>query len=172
MKKQFYFIVLFLFGLSSTMLAQNNGDEISAKNAIYISVGSIFVHSSVNLNYDLRIRQSEIGFFKNYYMNFEGGIFNGNNGFAPGSTSNGVLGSIGLIGLTGKKHNHFEIGLGVSLNVETELRNTDPEDNEQKETFVLPDLAIGYRIQRKNGPIFRIGIGFPQGIYLGYGYGF
>ena len=64
MKKNLFKLLFILTLFTNTVSAQTKANETSAKNAIYISAGSIFVYSSVNLNYDFRIRQSENGFLK------------------------------------------------------------------------------------------------------------
>lgn len=92
--------------------------------------------------------ESENGFFKNYYATAEVGFFNANSGFAPGSSSNGITTGIGIIGLTGNGTGHFETSLGISLNIETEIKGDDPNDFEKAEVFVLPELNVGYRYQK------------------------
>lgn len=166
-----YFTIF--FAINNNALAQTYSVEGAAKNAIYLNVGgTILYYNSVSLNYDVIIKQSEKGFFKNYYLSFEAGFFNLNSGFAPAPNSIGVLGSTGLTGLTGKNRKHFEVGLGILLNFETDITNTETGDDMQTEVFVLPDLAIGYRYHNENGFLFRTGIGFPQGFYFSLGYGF
>ena len=56
------------------------------------------------------------------------------------------------------------------MNIETEI--TGDDDGEVKQTLVLPDIAIGYRYQNKNEPLFRAGIGFPRLVYIGFGLSF
>ena len=172
MKENLFKLTFLLTLFTSTIFAQAETNETSAKNAIYASAGSVFVYSSVNLNYDFRIKQSENGFFKNYYATIEAGVFNSNSGFAPGSSSNGFTTGIGVIGLTGKGNRHFETSLGLSLNVETEINGDDPNDFEKEEVFILPELSLGYRYQKANGFMFRAGVGFPQTVYIGAGYSF
>jgi len=172
--------IIFLFLIISTLtFAQketkkpSTGNDNVGKNAIYVSAGSIFIYSSVSLDYELRIGHSDSGFLKNYYLNLKAGFFNENSGFAPGPNSKGVVAGLGVIGLTGTGDNHFEVGLGFTVNIENEITNNEPpEDIFEEQTFVLPDIALGYRSQIKNGPIFRAGIGFPRLVYLGLGYSF
>jgi hypothetical protein len=162
--------VLLLY--TSINFAQTATNKTSAENVIYVSTGTVIAYSSVNLNYDHRIIQSENGFFKNYYVTGEVGLFNSNSGFAPGSSSNGITTGIGIIGLTGNGNGHFETSLGLSLNIETEIKGEDPNDFEEEDVFVLPELSIGYRYQKAHGFMYRAGIGFPQTIYIGAGYSF
>jgi len=170
MKKKLFKLIILLPLCNNTFFAQTKTGEPSAKNTIYVSAGSVLVYSSANLNYDYKIKQSENGFFKNYYATFEVGVFNSNSGFAPGPSSNGFTTGIGIIGLTGKGNGHFETSLGISLNIETEIN--DPNGFEEKEVFILPELSLGYRYQKVNGLMFRTGVGFPQSIYIGAGYSF
>jgi hypothetical protein len=173
MKKNLFKLLFILTLFTNTVSAQTKANETSAKNAIYISAGSIFVYSSVNLNYDFRIRQSENGFFKNYYATLEAGVFYANSFFVPGSSRNGFTTGLGVIGLTGKGNRHFETSLGLSLNVETEI-NVDDNNytTEKEEVFIFPELSLGYRYQKANGFMFRAGVGFPQTVYIGAGYSF
>lgn len=156
---------------TNTAFTKPESTETSAKSAIYLSAGTVFLYSSVNVNYDFRIKQSE-GFFKNYYATIEAGVFNTNSGFAPGYSTNGFTTGIGVIGLTGKGNGHFETSLGLSLNIETEINGDDPDDLAKEEAFILPELSLGYRYQKANGVMFRAGIGFPQTVYIGVGYSF
>lgn len=114
MKNNLLKLTLLLALFTSTIFAQTKTNEVSPKNVVYISAGSVFVYSSANLNYDFRIIQSETGFYKNYYATVEAGIFNINYGFALDSSSNGFTTGIGVIGLTGKGKGHFETSLGLS----------------------------------------------------------
>jgi len=167
--------VTFLFlTISALTFSQEEPKEQSiisddiGKNVIYVSAGSVVFYNSVSLNYDLRIGHLDKGFFKNYYLNLRTGFFS--TAAWSGLSTAGGLGHLGFIGLTGKKKNHFETGLGFSVNIITEV--TGNGDNEIIRDFVLPDLALGYRYQEKNGTMFRAGIGYPRLAYLGLGYSF
>lgn len=170
MKKQIYLLLLFAFCYhnSNAQSTENN----AAKNVIYVNAGSVLVYNSVSLNYDLHLLQTESFFLKNYYLNLEAGLFSRNSGFAPGPSADGFRGGLGVIALTGKGDNHFEIGLGASINADTYVDDNDLPDEDEKEVFVLPEIALGYRSQRPDGMMFRAGIGFPHIIYIGLGYSF
>lgn len=173
MKKNVFKLTFLLTLFSNAIFAQTESNETSAINAIYVSGGSIFVYSSANLNYDHRIKQSENAyFFKNYYATLNAGVFNLNTGLAPGPSSNGFTTGIGVIGLTGKGNGHFETGLGLSLNIETKIKDGEKFPDREKMVFVLPELSLGYRYQKANGFIFRSGLGYPHIIYLSVGYSF
>ncbi|AXT60880.1 hypothetical protein D1816_11160 [Aquimarina sp. AD10] len=172
MKKLAYCLLVFISLVNNTIMAQSIESDNNPRNIIYINAGTLLVYNSVNLNYERRTWHSDNGFFKNYYLNLGAGIFSRNSGFAPGPNSKGIVSSLGLIALTGKSNGHFETGLGVSVNIETDITNDDPEEGFEKETFVLPNIIIGYRYQKENAPMIRLGIDFPRGIYMGFGYGF
>ncbi len=172
MKKSFLLKLLLFFAFFSNIMAQTDTNGDSIKSSMYLNGGSILVYNTLSVNYNLNIHQSENGFFKNYYVNLEAGIFNRNSGFTSGTNADGVLGGLGLIGLTGRGIEHFEVGLGILINADTNINNEDPFENNQKQVFALPEVTLGYRIQKKNGILFRAGISFPKGIYLGLGYSF
>ena len=164
-------MVLILFVFSEIATAQSEENVEPPKNVVYFKAGTSFIYNSITLNYDLLLRNRERGVFKNYYLNFEAGTYHRNSGFAPGPGYNGLLGSIGVVGLTGKKNSHFEVGLGASFNRDTRIINQDGSDN-RKYSFILPKLTLGYRYQKKNGVVFRVGTSIPELIYMSWGYGF
>lgn len=172
MKKYISCIILLLTFYASNIMAQNNSDDTSAKSAVYFNDGTGFAYSSFSLNYDHRIRQSDNAFFKNYYLNFRGGFFNRNGGFSEESSRNGFVSSIGIIGLAGSGNGHFEAGLSIALHIETEIIEIAPGDPIEEESFVWPDVSIGYRYQKEQGFMIRAGVGFPRGIFVGLGYSF
>ncbi len=172
MKKSFYVLLLCIFLMNCTITAQSLENNTAAKNAVYANVGSFLLYNSASLVYNRLIWGPDKGFFKNYYLNLEAGYFGLNSGFAPGPNTEGVVGNLGFIGLTGRNEKHFEIGLGISWNVETTIIDDDPREGNQTETFIWPDVTVGYRIQKENGLMFRVGIGFLRAVNMGVGYSF
>jgi hypothetical protein len=66
--------------------------------------------------------------------------------------------------LTGKKWNHLELGIGPSVLIVAFLTN---------KKFIPISSTIGWRIQKPNRHfIFRTGISWPEGAYLGFGYSY
>lgn len=173
MRNRFYYLTFILFSFCYNVIAQNdNNSEGIVKNAIYANGDiSVILYNSVTLNYNRSIKQSESGFFKNYYLNLGTGYFDNNDGFRAGPTSEGIIGRVGLLGLTGKHRSHFEVGLNALLYNETKINNNEGT-NEKEKTFLVPEATLGYRYQKENGIIFRTGLGFPQGLYVGLGYSF
>lgn len=53
--------LLTLFGTS--VVAQTTTNTFSSKNAIYISLGTVFTYSSFNINYDYKIIKPDNSFF-------------------------------------------------------------------------------------------------------------
>ena len=69
-----------------------------------------------------------------------------------------------LVYLTGKRKGHLELGIGPTFRVTKQL-NYDHT--------VLPNAHLGYRYQKQGGNfIFRAGLGFPAGLYVGVGLAF
>ena len=137
MKKYFYVIILTTCLYSSNVIiAQNSSVDSAGKNVLYLEGSSILVYNTATLNYDRRIKQYEKGFFKHYYLNAGAGVFNLNSGFGPGSSANGILGGLNIIGLTGKKKGHFEVTLGFDINIETSVSDSDFGD---EESYIIPD---------------------------------
>ncbi len=160
-------LLLFLLfcALTKTMYAQERPSVEPSKNAIYASFGSVLFLNSAQLTYDRLLAKSEAGFFKSYYLTFKGGgeaalDFSGN------GRGSGYLMSAGVTGLTGKRKNHFELGLGIGYFIESNRFSGQNQGN------LYPTIAIGYRKQTSNGFLFRTGIGVAEWLYLGFGYSF
>ena len=63
--------------------------------------------------------------------------------------------------LTGVDKSHFEAAIGMSYFMEK-------EDNR----YLTPAVSFGYRLQKPGGRfIFRTGLGYPEGLYVGFGVG-
>ena len=61
-----------------------------------------------------------------------------------------------------KKTNHFEASLGANYFFNKDFSN-----------LIMPSLSAGYRLQKPGGNfVFRTGIGYFQGLYVGVGYCF
>ncbi len=61
---------------------------------------------------------------------------------------------------------HLELVLGIGY-----LHNGSPELTLES-IAVSPVISAGYRNEKKNGYVFRAGIGYPEGVYAGIGLGF
>lgn len=158
-------LLLLLCLVSVKSYSQNEPSIESPKNVIHGSLGSFVFVNSVHLTYDRLLAQKESDFFKSYYLTFKGGghvalDFSGNNG------GSGYLMSAGVTGLTGKRKNHFEIGLGLGYFIEDGSLEGGNENN------IYPSVSIGYRKQTSKGFMFRTGVGIAEWAYVGFGYSF
>ena len=160
-----------IFFLSHQAFTQSKEVKIPAKNVVSVSGSSAFVWNTAVINYERLLGSPKKGFFKNYYLNLETGVFHSNSGFAPGGKgANGVLLGAGVVGLTGNRNGHFELGAGLFFNSETKI--TQNSDQYTESNFLLPEVKFGYRYQAEKGFVFKVGTGFPKVLYLGFGYSF
>ncbi len=170
--------ILFLLLLISTIsFAQDDtnekpslGNNNSLKNVVYVNFGSSFLYNAIDVNYDRLLWQPQKGFFKNYYLNVGIGVFSLNSLYS-GPDANGVIGNVGIVGLTGKSKKHFEFGLSAATNIITKITSDDDNEDSKNEVFIFPEVSIGYRYQEK-GYVFRTGIGFVTLLYIGFGFNF
>ena len=163
MKKRFLFSVLICL-ISNCTFAQQTDIIETPKNTIYATGSTLLLINEISLNYDVLLKEKEKGFFKRYYSHFEVGSFKFYR-FLSGSSS-GISGSVGFIGLTGKKRKHFEVGLEASIYAE--LRDSDNNEN----SYVFPSISFGYRYEGEKGFVFRTGLGTTKGVYTSFGYSF
>lgn len=158
------FILSFLF-VQNLYCQQDSNTFTPRKNVVHASIGTFVAGFSAHLSYD-RLLASKNGFFKSYYASAKvGGItaidFSGTGG-GTGSTL-----SLGVTGLTGSNERHLEVGLGLGYYIDSII----PE-NDTDESGLFPHFAIGYRLQKSTGFMFRTGIGITEWAYVGFGYSF
>ncbi len=74
---------------------------------------------------------------------------------------------LGAVALTRKGISHLEVGAGL------QLVNGKAEYGREG-LFLSAEINIGYRLQRLNNSsfVFRIGVGYPQLLYISTGYAF
>jgi hypothetical protein len=73
----------------------------------------------------------------------------------------------GITALTGSRASHFEVNLGVA----SFRSKNNTEEVVEKDVF--PAAALGYRFQKPgDNLVFRTGIGFPERLYLSFGFCF
>ncbi len=164
-----------------TANAQDTSNESEAsntefsKNVLHGSISPFIIINSINVNYDRLLATNNNGFFKAYYGTARAGLFTFLN-FAPGGDSVYFPLSLGVTGLSGSKKDHFELSLGLSYFIDkSEAGEDDPiidEDFDDDDSFFIPNIAIGYRKQISKGGVFRAGLGWPESLYVGWGYSF
>jgi len=170
MKKILFFILVLFIGIKG--IAQNTVSY--PKNSIYVNFGIIGLGGGVNLNYERMLLQSE-GFFKQYGIRIGGGYWS-----TIGSRGAHVLGN--FVAITGRKKNHFELiaggfgfydDLSYNIGVSNASFSGDPIPSRSDYLNLLPSILLGYRYQKPSGGfLFRSGISYPEGAYIGLGIGF
>jgi hypothetical protein len=161
-------IFFLLFSSLYTAKAQENTDNLKLlepqkisppSSVLYLNIGSLGTYTSATLNYEHLLWKPTKGVFKSYYANFDVGVFAVIDLIS--SVNEGLTSTVGIVGLTGKRNGHFEVGMGVSTLFDS-----------QGEVYPVPDVTLGYRYQRESGFMFRTGLGFIQGLYLSFGTSF
>ncbi len=133
--------------------------ETFPKNYVYGTISFVGLGAGASLNYERTINH-----------NLERPILQQINARAAIGTyavwdSSGKIAMLGATGLTGKSNHRLEtmMGIAASKNDALELNTTD----------INLAVSVGYRIQKQQGRfLFRTGVGWPEGIYLGFGFTF
>ena len=144
------------------------------KNAVQVSAGFGGVIAAYNANYERLIIQFEdnslVGLWGKVGLG-EWGEY-GNNGGSYQQLMMGIL--------TGKNKGHLELNLGGARmynkrGFENYWMINDPQIKPVKADYVQLNLvgSIGYRYQNPNGNfVFRTGLGYPEGAFIGLGVAF
>jgi hypothetical protein len=104
---------------------------------------------------EIKIRESETGSIGATYARLAVGSFSQVEG-------GGSLFSIGGVWLTGAASKHLEMQAGLTFQI-----------LEGGSGFPIPSGSIGYRFQPPgSGHLFRIGAGYPEAVFLGFGFCF
>ncbi len=146
-----------------------------SKNVIHGNIGFIPVWFAISGAYERRILKTDNSLLNTLWAKVGGGYW-------AQFDSGGPYALAGLTALSGRAKNHLEVSLGfVSLYDYSDYKrdlesyrivgNVEP----QRADFIENSIAggIGYRFQNPdNGFIFRVGVSFPEAIYLGLGFSF
>ncbi len=158
MKKAF-FLAAFM-GLVTISVGQTNQRDSTHqvnKSSVYFSLGMFPIYVSAMGNYEHLFTHRPSSFFKTSGVRVGGGLM-------ALWESSGWFAMSTYTSLTGKGNNHLEVGLGVMYAEYTE---------EEAEAILLLAGNVGYRFQKPNGRfIFRTGVGFPEAIYISFGFSF
>lgn len=148
---------------------------LQPKNAIYVGVGSFGLWFTASGSYERQVFFTNKKVNATYYVRASGGAY---------STwgSDGPYGSLSLQGVYGAKKSHLELGLGWTglydksgyrIGVSNANFFNEPTPSKFKYTDWYPTANVGYRFQKpKGGFVFRTGVGFPEGVYLSFGWAF
>ncbi|MCB9224348.1 MAG: hypothetical protein H6582_09245 [Crocinitomicaceae bacterium] len=156
--KTFYFFILLC--INHFGLAQNDSIEFKTyeptlkKNSIFASPGTSLFYGEVGLFYERHFFESR-GF--SFGLQAGAGYF-----FVTGESSGTAFNGHTVL-LFGKKDNKFEVLLGGNYFL---------WDYFYYPIELTPSIALGYRFQKWTGFLFRTGIAYPKGLYLGIGWSF
>lgn len=152
------FSLSFFLLMTNSIFAQgesetNTGTQLR-KNSIQGSVSTLLIYFSAYGTYEYIFWQNK----KTHLAAFAKAGYGGFNFW--GDLGGVVLFEGGI--LTGANKSHFEAAIGMRYLI---YRDSD--------SFGLPALSAGYRLQKPGGHfIFRTGLGFPDGVYIGFGVSF
>lgn len=144
-----------MLSVTSGFSQTESGNEPSVylkRNSVQVAGGFILLGASASGYYERIIGLKNLAFFA------RGGV--GTFAFF-GSYGNFMLLEGGII-THAKNTHHFEAALGPNYFFDKDFQG-----------IVMPSLSAGYRLQKPDGHfIFRTGIGYFQGLYVGVGYSF
>ena len=176
-------IVIFTFLIANISfckiaIGQDSTIQVS-KNTMYLETGLTY-GLLANVNYERLLFQSEAVKFN---LRVSGGVWF--------EYAQYPYGSISIPILFGRNERKFELGLGVAVYYKWDsykraienwdrnetgsviIVNQDPRPTKSEYLFYVPAFTIGYRRQKSTGgPVFRTGIGWPNGLYFSYGWSF
>ena len=165
------YLSIVLFALFFSNIGFSQGEEESNKNAIYGSIGLVFISG----NYERMINESETKFFKSTWAKLSFGKW-------AGWGNGGYFYEGGLTALTGAREHHMEFHGGITsifdeerydIGVSNSKHFSEPKPSKSEYRKLHPSGAIGYRFQKANGNfIFRTGVGYPEVFYISLGFSF
>ena len=149
-------IALFLSGSTYSQSEPAKSEKSSLKNnAFYASISPSIPYLATNIYYERIVYKSEkMAYFVRAGYGAYVVLMSGSGDF--------MIAQGGII--TGVNKAHFEASLGATY------FSTFDDGSIKK---VLPAASAGYRRQKPGGHgIFRAGFGFPEFLYIGWGYSF
>jgi len=160
MKSKIKIPKIFLFAsllFANSIFAQSDSiksETLFSNDAIYGAVGIGPIYFTAMGYYEHKFNERTK---KSHLLNF------GRIGFGSyalyGEGGKFVLAEFGLF--TGAKKAHFETAFGLNYYINGDFQG------------VIPAVSIGFRHQKPGGKfIFRTGLGLPEAVYIGIGFGF
>jgi len=155
------FLIIFLILSTLCFGQQIEYDSIKHRNnksSLYLSVGILPIYLSAVANYEIMLVERPDKFFKNSGIRIGGGAF-------AFWEDHGAAIVAMYTSISGKGSKHLEFGIGATY---LKYLSYGAED-----WVILPAGNIGYRFTKPDSNfIFRTGIGFPEGVYIGFGFRF
>ena len=173
-KSAIFLVIITIF--SHTIYGQSEQDSLERvrKNAVQASAGFGRVIAAYSVNYERLIVQFE----DNSLIGLWGKA--GVGGWAEYGNNGGDYQQLTVGLLTGKSSGHLELNFGGARmynqqGFENYWMINDPQAKPVKSNYVRwnPVGSLGYRFQKPDGGIlFRTGLGYPEGVFIGLGASF
>ncbi|MBN1116917.1 MAG: hypothetical protein JXA77_06925 [Bacteroidales bacterium] len=157
MYKKLIFTFLIVILTVCVFSQEYNKDTLKYKineSAFHGGLGITPLYGSITVNYEIMLVERPNLVFKKRGFRAGTGIYQ----YYDDGSLNVV---INYTCLTGAENNHFELGLGAAY---MHFLTTSGR-------YIVPAPNIGYRFKKPEGKfVFRTGVGFPELIYLSFGY--
>lgn len=155
-KIAFTFCLVFLVctSMNSQTTSSDNNLKLLKKNIFHVSLAPDVAYNAAHVFYDRIIYEKNniAAFARVGYGGWLALLVN------SGTT---VVGQGGI--LIGSQNGRFEAAVGAGFMKQTQ--------NSSEHDKTVPAINIGYRSQKRDKHfVFRTGIGYPEGIYAGFGY--
>lgn len=150
----FYLLCLVCNSMNSQTTSTDNNMKLLRKNIFHVSLAPDVAYNAVHVFYDRIIYE------KNNIAAFARVGYGGWHTLLVNSGTI-VVGQGGLI--IGTQNGRFEAAVGAGFMKQTQYSSAHDK--------TVPAINIGYRSQKCDKHfVFRTGIGYPEGIYGGFGY--
>ena len=167
-------VAITLFSHAIFGQSEQVSSERVRKNVVQASAGFGGVIAAYSVNYERLVIQFE----DNSLIGLWGKV--GVGGWAEYGNNGGDYQQLTVGLLTGKRRGHLELNFGGARmynqqGFENYWMINDPQAKPVKSNYVRwnPVGSLGYRFQKPDGGIlFRTGLGYPEGIFIGLGASF
>ena len=157
--KKLWFAFIFLLFTVPLFCQENQNYAVKFRinsSTLYGGIGVTPLYGNITANYEIMFNEQTDKTFRKRGLRTGGGIYQ----YYSDNSLNLI---VCYSSVTGKTNNHFELGVGATYMhfLTRPLR------------YVVPAANIGYRYQKPSGNfMFRTGVGFPDLLYVGFGYSF
>ncbi len=163
MKQLTGFFIILLLAASTQLQAR---DYLNLRqDRTYITLGSCGYFSAANIFYE-----RQLAYLKNSEFNFRAGLGYADSRLIP--YVGGYYGPTATVGfgfVRGYAYNYFEFDFGAAV-----LYDINYKSKKIARSLIwAPSLYFGYRFKRPYSPfLWRVGVGWPEQIAVGFGYSF
>jgi len=150
------FFALFTISLFSQAYVKDTVSLKINESSLFGGFGITPLYGSITGNYEIMLVERQNLVFKKRGLRVGLGIYQYYDDYSLNIIINYTC-------LTGAENNHFELGVGATY---MHFLTTSGK-------YVAPAPNIGYRYQKPDGKfVFRTGVGFPELLYMSFGYAF